>query len=254
MALKELFDLHGRTALVTGASRGIGRAIALGLAEYGADVAIGCEANRAAADAVVAEAAKFGVRAGVVQASLGKPAGPRQAFDAAIALLGRIDILVLNASIQIPVDWLSITPEQFEEQINVNLRSTLELMQLCIPLMQQRSWGRVLAIGSVQEDLPHPRMLVYAGTKSAQESMVRNLAKQVGGGVTINNLAPGVIATDRNARALGDPARLPQIIAKIPTGRIGEPVDCAGAALLLCSNAGAYINGATLFVDGGMRL
>jgi glucose 1-dehydrogenase len=190
-----------------------------------------------------------------VQASLADDDGARQTFDKAVAALGRVDILVLNASVQIPTPWRQITREQFDQQVAVNLRASMELMQLATPPMIERKWGRILTIGSVQEALPHPDMLVYAATKSAQESIARNLARQVAPyGVTVNNLAPGVILTDRNTGRLSNPEYREQVLKLIPTCTFGEPVDCAGAAVLLCSDAGRYINGANLFIDGGMQL
>jgi NAD(P)-dependent dehydrogenase (short-subunit alcohol dehydrogenase family) len=121
--------------------------------------------------------------------------------------------------------------------------------------MIERKWGRILTIGSVQEAVPHPDMLVYSALKAAQTLMVRNLAKQFAPhGVTINNLAPGVIDTDRSRIRLTEAAYLEKVLCKIPASYIGEADDCAGAALLLCSDAGRYISGQNLFVDGGMSL
>jgi glucose 1-dehydrogenase len=117
-----------------------------------------------------------------------------------------------------------------------------------------RGWGRVLTIGSIQQNKPHPQMLIYAGTKSAQLNWVRSLARQVGGsGVTVNNLAPGTIWTARNDSRMSNPEHRRAMEARIPLGRLGTPEDLVGAALLLCSEAGSYINGADLFVDGGLN-
>jgi NAD(P)-dependent dehydrogenase (short-subunit alcohol dehydrogenase family) len=133
--------------------------------------------------------------------------------------------------------------------------ATLRLIQLCEPAMTARRWGRILTIGSVQQSRPHPDMAIYAASKSAQLNLVPNLARQLAPfGVTINNLAPGVISTDRNADALADAVYAAQVRAKIPAGRFGDPGDCTGAALLLCSEAGRYITGQDLYVDGGMAL
>ena len=113
----------------------------------------------------------------------------------------------------------------------------------------------VLTVGSVQESLPHPDMVIYGASKCAQAGLVRNLAMQVAGcGVTVNNLAPGVIRTDRNTGRLADAAYSELVLAKIPARRFGAPEDCVGAALLLCSEAGRYITGQSLYVDGGMSL
>ncbi len=121
--------------------------------------------------------------------------------------------------------------------------------------MCERRWGRILAIGSVQQIRPHPEMAVYAATKSAQDNLIRNLARQLAShGVAVNSLAPGVINTDRNREALADHHYATQLVDHIPVGRIGEPTDCVGAALLMCSPAGEYITGQTIVVDGGMTL
>jgi NAD(P)-dependent dehydrogenase (short-subunit alcohol dehydrogenase family) len=118
--------------------------------------------------------------------------------------------------------------------------------------MMERGWGRVVTLGSIQQVKPHPAMLVYAGHKLAQLSMARNLALQVAHtGVTVNNLAPGAILTERNAGPLSDPANRARTEDRIPLGRLGAPDDLVGAALLLCSEAGRYMTGVDLFVDGG---
>ena len=255
MAASRLFDLSGRTALITGSSRGIGKAIALGFAEYGADVAIHCRSTQVQARQVAGEAAAFGVNSCVVLADLAEAGAPQALFEQTAAQLGRVDILVLNASVQVRKHWSEITLYEFELQVTVNWRASLELIQLALPQMISRGWGRIVTVGSVQQVLPHPQMLVYAATKAAQENMARNLAKQVAGtGVTVNNLAPGVIDTDRNRDVLADPNYRERVANNIPVGFIGEPVDCVGAALLLCSDAGRYITGVDLLVDGGMGL
>lgn len=255
MNLPDLFNLRGRTALVTGSSRGIGRSIALALAGAGADVAIHATASCEKAKEVAAEAEKLGVKSTVVLANLGDADAPARMVDAVTRDLGKIDILVLNASVQIPEPWLDISAEHYEEQVNVNLRSAFRLLQLAVPPMKERGWGRVLTVGSVQEKVPHPDMLIYAATKCAQTSMAVNLAKQLAPhGITVNCLAPGVIGTDRNIGRLADEAYKEIVLSKIPVRQIGVPEDCAGAALLLCSEAGRYITGQNLYTDGGMSL
>ncbi|MEI8244298.1 MAG: SDR family oxidoreductase, partial [Lentisphaerota bacterium] len=117
----------------------------------------------------------------------------------------------------------------------------------------ERKWGRVLSIGSVQQKKPHRDMLIYAATKAAQTNMVQNLAVQVAPfGVTVNNLAPGVIVTDRNSVQMSDQTICETVLKKIPAGFIGQSEDCVGAAVLLCSDAGRYITGQDFYVDGGM--
>ncbi|MBV9758608.1 MAG: SDR family oxidoreductase [Alphaproteobacteria bacterium] len=250
------FDLTGRTALVTGARREIGRAIALAFAAQGARLAIhhaGTAEETRDAERVVAEIAAAEGEARAFGADFAEEeAGSRLARDV-VAALGPVDILVLNASIELPEPFETIDRARFDRQIAVNLRATLELLQALLPPMAERRWGRVLAIGSVQQVLPHPAMLVYAGTKAAQYNWVLNLAHQYGArGVTVNNLAPGAIATARNREQLAREGA--ELVKRIPVGRLGTPDDLVGAALLLCSDAGRYITGANLYVDGGRNI
>jgi glucose 1-dehydrogenase len=249
------FRIANRTALVTGARREIGRAIALALAGAGARLAIhhaGTVEEAADADAVVEEIERSGGSARAFgQDFTLNDAGHRLA--AAVAAWSPVDILVLNASIELPESYQVISRERFDKQIAVNLRSPLELLQALVPPMGARGWGRVVTIGSVQQVRPHPQMMVYAGTKAAQLNWVWNLARQFGGqGVTVNNLAPGAILTARNRAQMATEGEA--LVQRIPAGRLGKPDDLAGAALLLCSDAGAYINGVNLYVDGGRSI
>ena len=249
------FRLTGRTALVTGARREIGRAIALALAGAGARLAIhhaGTAEEAADADAVVREIEQGGGAARAFgQDFAGDDAGHRLA--AAATAWSPVDILVLNASIEFPEDYEGVTRERFDKQIAVNLRSPLELLQDLVPSMAARGWGRVVTIGSVQQVRPHPKMIVYAGTKAAQLNWAWNLARQFGGqGVTVNNLAPGAILTARNQAQMATEGEA--LKQRIPAGRLGTPDDLVGAELLLCSDAGAYINGVNLYVDGGRAI
>lgn len=249
------FSLKGRRALVTGSSRGIGAAIALGLAEAGADVVVHFTGREEEAREVARSAEALGVRTAVVQADLSADGAARRVYDGAVAGLGGVDILVLNASVQTRKDWLAFTREDVDWHVAVNYRSGFELLQLCAPGMIERKWGRLLTIGSVQETKPHPQMLVYSSLKHAQTGLVLGLAPQLAPhGITANNLAPGVILTDRNTAALADADYAEKVRAAIPAGFLGESTDCVGAALLLCSDAGRYITGQNLFVDGGLGL
>jgi glucose 1-dehydrogenase len=246
------FDLSGRVALVTGSSRGIGRAIALGLAGCGAAVAVHCGSRKDEAEVVAAQIAASGGKSACIAAELADPSACHALVTETAACLGPIDILVLNGSTEIRQDWLEISQAEFDRQVAVNLRSSLLLLQSAVPTMAERGWGRVVSMGSIQEARPGPRLMLYAALKCAQTSMIVNLARQYAArGVTLNNLAPGAIATERNAAVLADPDYRSRVEAQIPSRRIGVPEDCVGACLLLCSDAGAYITGATLFVDGG---
>lgn len=242
-----MFDLTGKRALVTGSTQGIGYAIARALAEHGAEVYIhgARDAEKAKKAAALISTDRF------ITVDLSKENAAREIFEKT----GPLDIVVSNVSVQTRREWTKITHEEFDRQIRINLRATLDLMQIYIPLMQEKKWGRFLTVGSVQQYCPHKDMAVYAASKCAMQSLVHNVAKQVAkDGVTVNNLVPGVIETPRNEAALSDSEYAKAVLSGIPTGFIGTPDDCAGAALLLCSNAGRYITGIELPVDGGMKL
>lgn len=255
MKIHNLFYLKGKTALVTGGSQGIGKAISLVLAEYGANVIINYRSGKTLADNTREEIVASGVDCHLIPCDL-------SSVDSAKTIAGFLagnklepDILVLNASVQFRKSWNEVTAEEFELQINTNLRASLFLIQELYPAMQKKQWGRIVTVGSVQQLRPHQQMIAYAASKVAQVSMVKSLAPQFGPyGVTINNLAPGAILTGRNVEVLRDDQYKKNVEAKIPLGFIGEPEDCAATALLLCSDAGRYITGQDIFVDGGMGL
>lgn len=255
MGVQHLFNVKGKTALVTGASQGIGRSVALALAEHGANVVINYRSNRALAEQVQAEIQAMGVEAWLWEYDLLSDSITAD-FNRLREELGfQIDILVLNASIQIRKPWNEVTIEEFDAQMRVNVRASLELIQCCVPHMEAAHWGRIVTLGSVQQARPSKQMIVYAASKAAQMNMVTNLAWLLGSkGITVNNLAPGVIGTVRNQEVLANPTFKTNIEKHIPVGYIGEPNDLASMALLLCSDAGRYISGADIFVDGGMRL
>ncbi len=249
------FRLKGRTALVTGARREIGRAIALALASAGARLAIhhaGTEEETRDADTVVREIEQAGGAAQAFPQDFARDDSGHH-LAAAVTAWSPVDILVLNASIELPEPYQDIARDRFDRQIAVNLRSPMELLQDLVPAMAARGWGRVVTIGSVQQVRPHPQTMVYAGTKAAQLNWAWNLARQFGGrGVTVNNLAPGAIQTARNRVQLASEGAA--LVQRIPAGRLGQPDDLMGAALLLCSDAGSYINGVNLYVDGGRAI
>ena len=255
MSINKLFDLTGKTALVTGGGQGIGRAIVLALAENGANVIINYRSNQLLAQQTASEAARYGKKIWLWPFDLESEHVLEAYHDFVNANNCPAAILVANASLQIRKSWDEIDNVEFAQQINTNLRSTLQLIQGVVPYMRQCGWGRILNIGSVQQVRPHSQMCVYAASKSALVNLVKNLAPQLSPfGITINNLAPGAIATGRNEEALADPEYKKAVEAKIPVGCIGQPEDCAALALLLCSNAGRYITGADYLVDGGMGL
>lgn len=248
-----MFDLSGKRALVTGSTQGIGFAVAECLAKQGADVVIHGSKSYEKCAGAAEKIYQSGIngKLGIAVSDLSAPDGADKLYSA----IGDVDILVLNASVQFRKKWNEITPEEMEIQLQTNFKSSLRLIQLCGAHMEKNGWGRIVTVGSVQQYRPHRDMAVYAASKSAQMNLVTNLAKQLAPlGITINNLSPGVIATPRNEAALADKEYSKLVMAGIPMGYAGDAADCAGAALLLCSDEGRYITGIDLTVDGGMKL
>ena len=257
------FSMAGRAALITGGSMSIGRAIALAFADHGADVAIHSSAAADAAyglpDAAVETAQECngrGARAVAIEGDLVEPGAGRRVVERAIAALGRVDVLVVGASIQYRGGFETITPEQVQRPVAINFQATIDLLQAARPPMRERGWGRVVTIGSINQVRPEPELAVYAALKDAQKNLCLNLARTYAPfGVNLNNLAPGLIATERNRWRRQDQAAWAGIQRAVsPTGRAGTPDDLVGAALLLCSDAGAYICGADLMVTGAGHL
>ncbi len=246
-------QLTGRVALVTGAARGIGLAIATRLAEAGAETIIHDRDAQAATIARSLSAA--GWSASSLIHDLAVPSAP-SAMLAELRLAGREpDILVLCASAEIRETWEALSEDALRVQSEVNLHATARLLQAFLPVMVGRGFGRVIAIGSVQEVRGNADCLYYAATKAAQTSMILTLARTLRTpDITLNVIQPGAIRTERNQAILQQPGREALARERIPLGRLGSPGDCAGLALLLCTPDGAYLNGAEIAVDGGMRL
>jgi NAD(P)-dependent dehydrogenase (short-subunit alcohol dehydrogenase family) len=247
-------SLTGRVALVTGAARGIGLAIATRLAEAGAHAVIH-DRDAVAADAAVADLRARNLIASTLIADLAEAAAPAAMAHELTANGSEPDILVLCASVETLQTWDAVSEAAMVAQTQINLHATVRLLQAFLPGMLARGFGRVIAIGSVQEARPNPTHFYYAATKAAQTNMILNLARTLRApDLTCNIIQPGAILTDRNRAVLAQPGREEQVLARIPLGRLGRADDCAGAALLLCSPEGSYINGAEIAVDGGLRL
>lgn len=237
-----------KVALVTGSSRGIGRAIAIRLAKDGYRVIVHGAGNVDKANEVKDIITSNGGEAEVITADL----CDLKATKDFCTKLKAIDVLVLNASVQIRRPWNEISVEECYSQLNCNFVSSMLLIQAVAENMKKNKWGRIITVGSVQEAKPHPDMLVYSASKAAQTNMVTSLSLQLAkDGITVNNVAPGVIYTDRNIEALSDPVYAKKVTDSIPVGFYGEPDDCAGIVSLLCSEEGRYITGQSIYVDGG---
>ena len=237
-----------KTALVTGSSRGIGRAIAIRLAHDGYKVIIHGAKNTAKANETKQIIEHNGGVAEVIVSDLTDVEKTRELCE----MVKETDVLILNASLQYRTPWQEITTKACYEQLNCNFVSSMMLIQAVADNMKKKGWGRIVTIGSVQEAKPHPDMLVYSASKAAQTNMMQSLSLQLAkDGITVNNVAPGVIYTDRNVEALSDPEYAKKVTDSIPVGFYGEPEDCAGIVSLLCSDEGRYITGQNIFVDGG---
>ena len=249
--MNDIFSLAGHTALVTGSSRGIGRAIALALGRAGARVLFhGASDSQALRDAVAAARAE-GIECEQRVANL-SDSGETASLAAACA---DADILVLNASVQSYGHLEDFGEDEFHRMVETNLRSTFQLLRIMGPAMAARGWGRIVSIGSVNQAHPAPRLTIYASTKAAQKAAMLTAAKEwAAKGVTVNTVTPGVITTDRNAKVLSDPSFADPLRASIPAGRFGVAEDCAGIVVALCSDACSYVTGADVIVDGGFSL
>jgi len=237
-----------RTAFVTGSSRGIGKAIALRLASDGFKVILHGVTESNHIKALKDEIEKNGGTAEIITADLCN----LEATKKLAKKLTDVDVLVLNASVQYRTPWQEITTDACYDQLNCNFVSSMVLIQAVVSHMKENSWGRIVTIGSVQEAKPHPDMLVYSASKAAQTNMMQSLSLQLAKeGITVNNVAPGVIYTDRNVAALSDPEYAKKVTDSIPVGFYGEPKDCSGIVSLLCSEEGRYITGQRIYVDGG---
>ena len=237
-----------KTAFVTGSSRGIGRAIAIRLAKDGYKIVVHGAGNIQKAEETKSIIEQNGGVAEVFVCDLTNLDNTRKLCER----IRDIDVLVLNASLQYRTPWQKITVDECYKQLNCNFVSSMMLIQSVVDNMKNKKWGRIVTIGSVQEAKPHPDMLVYSASKAAQTNMVKSLALQLANdGITVNNVAPGVIYTDRNVDALSDPEYAKKVTDSIPVGFYGQPEDCAGIVSLLCSEEGRYITGQNIFVDGG---
>lgn len=263
LALARRFSMAGRRALVTGGSVSIGREIVRIFAEAGADVAVhsarGADVAFGQPDAAgeaVREVRERGRRGVAIEADFAESGEAARCVRDAIDALGGVDVLVVCASIQYRTPFLDLPPDEIERQIQINFRATIELLQAALPGMKDNGWGRVLTIGSINQTRPESDLAVYAALKSAQHNLSFNLAKDYAPhGVTINNLSPGLVITERNRWRREDAVKWAEIQKNsAPMRRAGEASEMAGAALLLCSDAGSFITGIDLQATGGRHL
>jgi NAD(P)-dependent dehydrogenase (short-subunit alcohol dehydrogenase family) len=249
--MQKYFDLSGKVALVTGGSKGLGKAMARGFAEAGADVVLASRSESELRTAL-AEVLKGTDRRGhFVVADLSKRAEADRLAAKALELTGRIDILVNNAGSNQPQAIDAITDEAWDRVLELNLSSVMALTRALVPQMKQRGWGRVIHISSVMAYLSKEKRNIYSATKAALLGLTRASAIDLGpSGVTVNCIAPGPFLTDLPMSILSE-AEKKAFSDHTALGRWGDPKELVGPALLLASDAGGYITGTSIVVDGG---
>lgn len=239
-------DLTGRVALVTGASRGIGAAIAIRLAEAGADVAVGCGQHREAAEEVAGKISGLGRRAVVMPGDMAGPDVPRRVVADTAERLGPVDILVANAGVGTRGDLDDVDAAAWDHVMAVNVRAPFLLAQAAVPHMREQRFGRIVFLSSVAAFLGGILSPQYTASKAALIGLTHNLAATLAPhGITVNAISPGLIATDM---LTGDP-RLDALERSVPVGRLGQPAEVADLTVAVIGNA--YMTAQTVSVDGG---
>jgi glucose 1-dehydrogenase len=255
-------SLAGQAALVTGASSGIGRAVALAMARAGADVVVNYVSNPDAAQAVVSDIARTGRRALAIHADVSQEAEVDAMFAQAVAEFGTLHIVVCNAGLQRDAPLTDMTLEQWNTVIGVNLTGQFLCARAAAREFLRRgavevsaALGKIICMSSVHQQIPWAGHVNYATSKGGIMQMMQSMAQELAPHhIRVNGIAPGAIRTPINTAAWSTPAAYEDLMKLVPYGRIGEPSDVAQAAVWLASDASDYVTGTTLFIDGGMTL
>ncbi len=251
MTFSKLFSLRGKVAIVTGASRGIGKAIAAGFAEAGADLALVARSESKLIE-VQQALQSIGAKAEIFPYDLRQTDGIPDWVAQVVEACGRIDILVNNAGTTHRADAIDFPEERWDEVITLNLKSVWLLCQNVGRGMVERGSGKIINIASLLSFSGGIRASAYAASKGGVAQLTKALANEwASKGVNVNAIAPGYIDTELSAGVIADPVRSAQLMERLPAGRFGTPDDLVGAAIFLASEAAEYIHGHILTVDGG---
>ena len=244
------FSLEGSNALVTGASRGIGAAIAGALAAAGADVA--CHGNSRAPDETCQRIEQLGRRSVALRGDMSDPATPAALVDVAVRELGSVDLLINNAGTIRRAPSVDTTDQDWDLVVGVNLSSVFRMCRAAGRHMLARGRGKIVNVASLLSFQGGLTVPAYAASKGGVAQLTKALANEwAGKGINVNGIAPGYIRTDNTSQLQQDATRSRQILERIPAGRWGEPEDLGGAAVFLCSRASDFVHGHILVVDGG---
>jgi glucose 1-dehydrogenase len=248
--------LLDRKALVTGSSKGIGHAIAVRLAQEGADVVVNYNSDPAGADEALAEITALGRRGASIKANLGDVGDVQRLVSESAETLGGLDVLVNNAGIEKHAAFVDVTERDFDAVLNVNLKGVFFATQAFVRhCLAAKRPGKVVNISSVHEEMAFPNFAAYCASKGGVRMLTRTLAVELGPlGVTINSIAPGAVETPINSALLHDPVKLQSLVGQIPLARLGRPSDVANLAVYLASSESDYTTGSTYFVDGGLSV
>jgi glucose 1-dehydrogenase len=246
--------LKGKVAIVTGGNSGIGKAIALSLAEAGANIVIDFVANERATEELEVKIAALGDRSIGVEADVSKVDDLQRLIQSAVDAFGRLDIMVNNAGVETRTSILDTTEEQYEKVMEINLKSAFFGTQLAAKQMiAQGDGGRIINISSVHEDWPMPGNTPYCLSKGGMRMLTRTAGVELGPhGVTVVGVGPGAVATPINTATMEDPAKMKTLDAAIPLARMAEPHEIGSVVAFLAGDGASYLTATTIFADGGI--